>query len=52
MHQADVDFAINEPPLLGLSKGSNQFLKRLGMFGSVFKPCQKVEGFANITTMI
>src|SRR5215467_13050965 len=51
-HQTDVDFPIDVPPFLCPSKRSNQLFKRLGMFGSVLKPRQKVEGFANITAMI
>ena len=51
-HQTDVDFSIDVPPFLSLSKRSNQLLKLLGMLGSVFKPRQKVEGFTNIAAMI
>src|SRR3974390_459660 len=51
-HQTDVDFPIDVPPFLCLSKRSNQLFKRLGMLGSVFKPRQKVEGFADIAAMI
>ena len=51
-HETDVDFSIDVPPFLGLSKRSNQLLKLLGMLGSVFKPREKVEGFTNIAAMI
>ena len=51
-HETDVDFSIDVPPFLSLSKRSNQLLKLLGMLGSVFKPRQKVEGFTNIAAMI
>ena len=37
-HQTDVDFSIDVPPFLSLSKRSNQLLKLLGMLGSVLKP--------------
>jgi len=51
-NQTNVDFAIDILPFLRLSKCPNQFLKRFGMLGSVFKPREKVEGFANIAAMI
>ena len=48
----DIDFPIDVPPFLCFSKRSNQILKGFGMLRSVFKPCQKVEGFTDIAAMI
>src|SRR5215472_16868507 len=51
-HQTDIDFPIDVPPFLCFSKRPNQILKGLGMLRSVFKPRQKVEGFADIAAMV